>query len=51
MNDAIVLGSIFVVHVLGLMNLGPNFLMVTQTAISCTRHAQLTASSPLRPFP
>ena len=39
MNHALVLGSIFAVHVLAMAGPGPNFLIVTQTAISRTRRA------------
>jgi len=44
MNDVVVLASIFTVHILGLMSPGPNFLMVTQTAISCTRRAGIATA-------
>lgn len=39
MNYAVVLSSIFVVHVLAMLSPGPNVLVVTQTAISRTRRA------------
>ena len=39
MNYAVVLSSIFVVHMLALISPGPNVLVVTQTAISRSRRA------------
>lgn len=39
MNYAVVLSSIFAVHVLAMISPGPNFLIVTQTAMSRTRRA------------
>ena len=39
MTYAVVLGSVFVVHVLAMLSPGPNVLVVTQTAASRTRRA------------
>lgn len=41
MSHAVVLGSVFVVHVLAMLSPGPNVLVVTQTAASRTRRAGL----------
>lgn len=44
MNYALVLGIVFAVHVLAMASPSPNFLIVTQTAISGTRRAGVAAA-------
>jgi len=44
MNYAVVLSSIFAVHVLAMISPGPNVLVVTQTAISQTRRAGIVTA-------
>lgn len=44
MEFALVLGSVFVLHVVAMVSPGPNFLIVTQTAISGTRRAGVLAA-------
>jgi len=39
MDFAVVLGSVFAVHMVAMVSPGPNFLIVTQTAISRTRRS------------
>ncbi len=41
MSHGVVLGSVFVVHLLAMLSPGPNVLVVTQTAASRTRRAGL----------
>jgi threonine efflux protein len=44
MNYAVVLSSVFAVHVLAMISPGPNVLIVTQTAISHTRRAGIVTA-------
>ena len=44
MDYAIVLGSIFTVHVLAMISPGPNVLIIIQTALSHTRRAGIVAA-------
>ena len=44
MNYAGVLSSVFAVHMLAMVSPGPNFLIVTQTAISRTRRAGIVTA-------
>lgn len=44
MNYAVVLGSVFAVHVLAMISPGPNVLIVTQTALSDTRRAGIVTA-------
>ena len=44
MNYAFMLGGIFVVHVLAMISPGPNVLIVTQTAMSRTRRAEVATA-------
>src|ERR687885_470648 len=44
MNHAVVLSSVFAVHVLAMTSPGPNVLVVTQTAIGHTRRAGIVTA-------
>lgn len=44
MSGAVVLGSVFVVHVLAILSPGPNVLVVSQTAASASRRAGVFAA-------
>ena len=44
MNYAVVLSSIFAVHMLAMISPGPNVLIVTQTALSHTRRAGIVTA-------
>jgi RhtB (resistance to homoserine/threonine) family protein len=44
MNYAVVLSSVFAVHVLAMISPGPNVLIVTQTAMSHTRRAGIVTA-------
>ncbi|MCA1728567.1 MAG: LysE family transporter [Actinobacteria bacterium] len=44
MSYAVVLGSVFAIHVLAMISPGPNVLVVTQTALSDTRRAGIVTA-------
>lgn len=44
MDYAVVLGSIFAIHVLALISPGPNVLVVTQTALGHSRHTGIVTA-------
>ena len=44
MDYAVVLGSVFAVHMVAMVSPGPNFLIVTQTAISRTRRTGIVTA-------